>query len=171
MSDGQIALLISLGSMLVAATSLGWNVYRDVIRKPKLRITLLVGGIIFSQEKHAERVVVTITNFGPGKTEAKMLQLRKSSFWRRLFRQQEYAALLHDWEDSLSGRLPVSLDIGEKVDLTFRFTPNLFLTHDFTQIGISDPFGKVYWCKRLDFRRAQESYKKILTENADSIKT
>src|SRR5881394_3227622 len=102
MSVAQIALWISFGSMLAAGTSLGWNIYRDVIRKPKLRITLMVGAVIFSREKHSDRVVVTITNFGPGKTHAKMLQLRKSSLWRRLFRQQQYAALLHDWEDSLS---------------------------------------------------------------------
>src|ERR1700730_2664203 len=126
MSIAQIALFISLGSMLVAATSLGWNIYRDVIRKPKLRITLMVGAVVFSSEKHVGRVVVTITNFGPGKTRASMLQVRKSSWWRRLFRQQKYAALLHDYEDSLSGRLPAPLDVGEKVDLTFRFAPNMF---------------------------------------------
>ena len=62
MSSGQIALLISFGSLLVAAISLGWNVYRDVIRKPKLVIKLMVGAIIFSKDKHADRVVVTITN-------------------------------------------------------------------------------------------------------------
>jgi len=48
MSSGQIALLISFGSLLVAAISLGWNVYRDVIRKPKLVIKLMVGAIIFA---------------------------------------------------------------------------------------------------------------------------
>jgi hypothetical protein len=59
--------------LLIAAVSLGWNVYRDVIRKPKLVIRIMVGAIIFSQENHADRVVVTITNFGPGKSIAKML--------------------------------------------------------------------------------------------------
>ncbi len=161
MSAGQIALLISFGSPLVAATSLGWNVYRDIIRKPKLIITLMVGAIIFSQEKHADRVVVTITNFGPGKTTAKMLQLRKSSWWRRLFRQQRLAALIHDYADGLSGRLPAPLEVGDKVDLTFRFAPDLFLLQDFTEIGISDPFGRVYWCRTSNYREAQRNYRKI----------
>jgi hypothetical protein len=168
MSAAQVALLISVGSMLVAATSLGWNIYRDVIRKPKLRITLMVGAVIFSREKHSDRVVITVTNFGPGKTHAKMLQLRKSSFWRRLFRQEQFAALLHDYEDSLSGRLPAPLDVGEKVDLTFRFAPNLFLVEDFTQLGISDPFGRVYWCKKSDYRRARHNYRDLLTKRAST---
>jgi hypothetical protein len=161
MSPGQIALFISFGSLLIAAISLGWNVYRDVIRKPKLVIRLMVGAIIFSQDKHAERVVVTITNFGPGKSIAKMLQLRKTSWWRRLFRQQRFATLVHDYVDGLSGKLPTPLEVGDSVDLTFRFNSDLFLVHDFTHIGISDPFGRVYWCKGSNYRTARKQYKKI----------
>jgi hypothetical protein len=168
MSSGQIALLISFGSLLVAAISLGWNVYRDVIRKPKLVIKLMVGAIIFSKDKHADRVVVTITNFGPGKSIAKMLQLRKTSWWRRLFRQQRFATLVHDYVDGLSGKLPAPLEVGDSVDLTFRFNSDLFLLRDFTHIGISDPFGCVYWCKRSNYRRARKQYKKIAHQTTAS---
>jgi hypothetical protein len=162
MSAGQIALLISFGSVLVAATSLGWNIYRDVIRKPKLRVTLMVGAIVYSSKDHSNRVVITITNFGPGKSQANMLQLRKSSLWRRLLRRQSFAAFIHDYEDPLSGRLPAPLDVGDKVDLTFRFAPDLFLMHDFTHVGVSDPFGRACWCKGSDYREAQRSYRHLL---------
>jgi hypothetical protein len=158
MSAGEVALLISFGSMVVAATSLGWNVYRDVVRKPKLRISMMVGQIAHSTfRENLRRVVVTITNFGPGKTQAHMLQLRKSSWWRRMLRKESFAILIPS-DDPLSGRLPAPLEMGEKVALIFPFTPDLFLLKDFTQIGISDSFGKVYWCQRRDYRRAQQSY-------------
>jgi hypothetical protein len=121
----------------------------------------MVGAIVFSREKHADRVIVTITNFGPGKTTAQMLQLRKSSWWRRLFRQQRFAALLHDYEDGMSGRLPARLKVGDKVTLTFRFGSDLFLLQEFTHIGISDPFGRVYWSKRSNYREAQRNYRKM----------
>jgi hypothetical protein len=153
--------------MLVAATSLAWNIYRDVVRKPKLRITLMVGQITHSTFKeNLRRVVVTITNFGPGKTQAHMLELRKSSWWRRLLRRQTLAILIPS-DDALSGRLPASLDMGDKVALTFPFTSDLFLLKDFTQIGISDAFGKVYWCHRRDYRRAQLSFR--MQSSPDSI--
>lgn len=167
MSSGQIALLVSFGSLLVAAISLGWNVYRDIIRKPKLVVTVMVGAIIYSREKHADRVVVTVTNFGPGKTTANMLQLRKSSWWRRLFRKQRL--LMHDYSDSLSGRLPTPLDVGDKVNLTFPFASDLFLLHDFTQLGISDPFGRVYWCKKSNYREAQRNYRKLPEATRENI--
>ena len=35
MDNALIALCISIFSVLVASLSLGWNVYRDVILKPK----------------------------------------------------------------------------------------------------------------------------------------
>ncbi len=159
MSAGEVALLISFGSLLVAAISLGWNVYRDVIQKPALRISLMVGLIMHSTFKeNLGRVVVTITNFGPGKTKAQMLQLRKSSWWRWLLRRQSFAVLKPS-EDPLSGRLPAPLDVGDKIDLLFPFSPDVFLLQDFTEIGISDPFGRVYWCKRRDYREARRRYK------------
>jgi hypothetical protein len=161
MSAGQVALFISFGSFIVAATSLVWNVYREVVRKPVLRISLMVGLIVHSTiKKNLGRVVVTITNFGPGKTQAQMLQLRKSSWWRRLLRQQTFAALMIPaWNDPLSGSLPATLDVGEQVTLTFPFSPDVFLLQDFTHVGISDPFGRVYWCKKRDYRQAQRRYK------------
>jgi hypothetical protein len=60
--------------------------------------------------------------------------------------------------DPLSGRLPAPLDVGQKINLTFRFGPDIVLLKDFSQIGISDPFGKEYWCRKRDYIRARSSY-------------
>lgn len=164
-STGQIALIISFGSLAIAAISLGWNIYRDVIRKPKLRISMM-NGVIASSVVQYPRLIVSVTNFGPGKTRTGTLQLRKTSLLRRLLRRQMYAVLTTDYEDPLSGKLPVELDVGEKVALTFRPGKDLFiLSDDFTQIGISDPFGGVHWCSCRHYRDVKRSYlKHNLTE-------
>jgi hypothetical protein len=87
MSAAVVALTISLASLLIAATSLGWNIYRDIILKPKLRVAVRVAKIIQrTQDGNLDRVIVTVTNFGPGKTRAEMLILRPT-FWKRLLRQ------------------------------------------------------------------------------------
>lgn len=163
MNPAYIALLISFGSLAVAATSLGWNIYRDVIRKPRMRVSLMAGMVVSSpkSKEHPKRLIVSITNFGPGKTRASMLQLRKTSLWRKLFRKQIHAMLMHDYEDPLSGRLPAVLDVGDKIDLTFRTSDDIFIIKDdFTQIGISDPFSRVHWCSRADYKLAKASYLK-----------
>jgi hypothetical protein len=54
----QWALLISLMSAAIAGCSLGWNIYRDVVLKARVRVTVQVMNIIqegapaFSTEAH-----------------------------------------------------------------------------------------------------------------------
>jgi hypothetical protein len=162
MNPAYLAVVISFCSLLVAAISLGWNIYRDVIRKPKMRISMMAAIVVSSprDKDHPRRLVVSITNFGPGKTKACLLHVRKTSWWRRLLKREVYAMLMHDYEDPLSGRLPAELDVGAKVDLTFRQSDDIFiLKPDFNQIGISDPFGGVHWCTRREYMRIKKSYR------------
>jgi len=161
MTTSELALLISFGSLLVAATSLGWNIYRDVVRKPRLRVSIMNGVIAEAvTERRDRRVVVSVTNFGPSKTRACMLHLRKSSWWRRLSRRQVFAVLMPDYVDPLSGKIPSDLDVGQRVDFTFRHAKDIFLRDDYTQIGVIDPFGRIHWCKKDDYRRARAGYLK-----------
>src|SRR5438105_15817189 len=105
MTTVAIALAISFLSLVIAAVSLGWNIYRDVVLKPKLRVAISVAKVI--REPHGtnlDRVLVTVTNFGPGKTRAEMLTLRPQ-YWRWLLRKPpRYAVVLYDYQDPLSGR-------------------------------------------------------------------
>ena len=55
----------------VAATSLDWNIYRVVVQKPQLHVHVTVGQIAHSTfPENLGRVAMTVTNFGPGKTQA-----------------------------------------------------------------------------------------------------
>jgi len=46
MDTAQAAILISICSAIVAAFSLGWNVYRDVVLKAKVMVTFAVKNIV-----------------------------------------------------------------------------------------------------------------------------
>ncbi|MGF1531300.1 MAG: hypothetical protein ACFCU4_08055 [Puniceicoccaceae bacterium] len=115
-------------------------------------------GQIAGSQPVARRMMITITNHGPGKTKAHILALRKTSLRRRLFRRTNMAILLPD-NDQYSGRLPADLDVGDRVNLTFRPNDDIFiLNDDYDQIGISDPFGLTHWSSRNDYRKAKASY-------------
>ena len=157
MEPAYIALFISFGSLTIAGTSLGWNIYRDVIRRPKLNLSLMAGQIVGTMPIE-RRLIVTITNYGPGKTKAQILQLRRTSLLRRLFRKSRLALLMPD-DDPISGELPADLDVGDKLTLTFRPRDDLFIVDTtFDQIGISDPFGRSHWSSRSDYKRVRQSY-------------
>jgi hypothetical protein len=160
LSIPTFAVLISFGSLFVAAISLGWNIYRDVIRKPRLRVVLMNAVITAGEQDPPRRITVSITNFGPTNTRACSLDLRKTSFWRRLFRRQKFAFLLQDYLDPLSGKIPCELGVGEKVIMTFRHLPDMFLESDYNQLGVIDPFGRMHWCSMRNYREVRESYLK-----------
>jgi hypothetical protein len=84
--------------------------------------------------------------------------------FRKLFRKQVYALLIHDYEDPLSGHIPVDLEEGANANLSFRFSNGTFLEENFNQVGVSDPFGKVHWCSKKNFQYAQKTYKEQKVE-------
>ncbi|QYY36595.1 hypothetical protein [Ruficoccus sp. ZRK36] len=166
MSDNSTAIWISILSIVIAAFSVGWNVYRDVILKPKLVLNVTVSDITNTQkpEYSAERIVITATNHGPGKTKACLLWLRHSSVYKRLYyrirNKPGYGLLNPQFEDPLSSTLPISLDVGEKANFTFYRNSETFLDSQFDQVGIKDPFGRMHWCKRKQFKKARYELRK-----------
>lgn len=163
MDKNTFAVFVSFASLLMAAFAVGWNVYRDIIQKPKLKLSLMFGFIATAdadpKSDAYRRVILTVTNFGPGKTAAKTIMLRQSSLLKRLFKKAKRAFMMPDYEDPYSGKIPVKLEVGEEVTLTFRIADNLFLLKDdLDQIGITDPFGNTHWCKKSDYKRVKSEY-------------
>ena len=161
MTEGKIALLISCSSLAISGVALGWNIYRDVVVKPKLKVSIKDVAVLHPSFNNEKRVVVSVVNHGPGKSQANGLLLREKSLWKRILRKGKAAFLIHDYEDPLSGKLPKDLEVGEKIDLTFRYGNDIFILDDnLNQIGVSDPFGKTHWCKSKEYSKAKASYLK-----------
>lgn len=156
-----IALLISILSLAVAALSLGWNIYRDVILKPKLKIGFGVKEIISpSLAEHLTKLILTATNFGPGRIKCSMIELRNAPLWRRVLRKTRQAIIIHDYQNPMSAQLPATLEVGDKMDLILPYDKECCLSKPFTHIGLSDSFGRIHWAPTRDMRRAKEHYQK-----------
>src|SRR5450756_1986834 len=68
------AILISLFSIVIAGVALGWNVYRDVILKPKLRVRFSVANVVTpGVGRDGTFLNITGTNFGPGELVVSMV--------------------------------------------------------------------------------------------------
>jgi len=67
MTTGDIALLISILSVVIAGIALGWNIYRD-LQRPTLRINFSVNEIIGTEGVVShDNLIISGTNMGPGK--------------------------------------------------------------------------------------------------------
>ena len=95
--EKYIPIVISTLSFIAAAFSLGWNVYRDVLLKPKLKVTFMLASIVSIGSGEAEqRIVLSAANMGPGALNLQMIHTKTSSFWRLLLRMVQLGIILYD---------------------------------------------------------------------------
>lgn len=72
----------------------------------------------------------------------------------------EYAVVIEDYENPMSGQLPV-LDVGETIGLLFSYNQECFLSKKhFIHPGGKDLFGKSHRTSRKEFSKAQAMYDK-----------
>lgn len=161
MTTSEIAIIISIISVLLAGLSLGWNIYRDVVLKAKIKVSFSISTIVQQGDStpRPEYVTITATNFGPGAVNLSMIEIKKSSWWKWLLRKEERAAMIHDYENPLSGQLPHKLEVGEKINLFLPFDESCFLKEEWSHVGINDYFGRTHWARRKDVKAATQKWK------------
>ena len=159
MDKSSIAILISFISVVFAATSLGWNIYRDVLLRPRVR--LFVDKKVIVQQgtpPSPPYIGFWATNHGPGTVRLLSVMLLKTSLWRRLLRRQKMAILTLDHLNPYTGHLPTKLDVGESVDLFVNYDKDCFLQHDFNKVGITDTFGNSHWAPLKSIKRLRSKW-------------
>ncbi len=164
--ETNLIILISVFALLISAFSLGWNVYRDVILKPRLNATIRISYIFQGERKHGPFIDITATNLGPGPItcesvhmarKSKMIFLGKKIL--KLFKKDnKYAFIVHDYTNPYSSQLPKKLEVGEKLTLLFTEEKNSLLAVDPTHVGICDSFGRLHWCTKKSLKEAKKDF-------------
>lgn len=158
MDRSDIAILISVLSFGLACFSLAWNVFRELWLRPRLRVSIAVAKISSEIMEPELKTMISGTNFGPGKVRVSIIRYDSSSFLSRLRRTDQHGFLIHDYKNPLSGQLPITLDVGECVDLVHPFEKDSLLSQRPTRVGLRDNFGRDHWAPRKLLRRAQARY-------------
>ncbi len=144
---------LALGTSIFA---LGWNIYRDVVLKPRLRVSFALCEIV-GTPKHDTEFVLSGVNFGPGPITCKMIQLCDRSLWRILLKKKKHAVIIHAYNNPLSSKLPARVEVGDTINLMINYKYKCFPVENYTHIGISDTFGRVHWAPRRDVITARRS--------------
>lgn len=159
MEQNTIAILISGISLTIAGLSLGWNIYRDVILKPRVRVTVyksMIGSEIIPM---TEKLCISAVNYGPGSVRLRMVRFKKSTFKTRLSRSTAEGYVVHDYHNPLSGQLPKSLEVGETITLIFPWDNTNVFAESPTHIGICDSFGRDHWAKKGQVQKTLEQWR------------
>jgi hypothetical protein len=161
-----IALYISILALIASSLSLGWNVYRDVVLKPRLKVTFGVKAMLREGGDHrleqAGPPVLWLegTNHGPGEIVCSGAVAKSYSWIRALFAEFPYSFIVPDDKHPYCSRLPHRVPVGDKVSIIFPFDRESFLRTKFNRIGITDSFGHVHWAPRRELKRARQEYEK-----------
>lgn len=160
-ANGGVSLapiIISIISVLLAAIALGWNIFRDIILKARIRLSLRVMALVIPGGQESEtKLVLSIVNFGPGPVKITSAPLLRT---KRFLRKTKYAVLLHDYLDPLSAKFPLELEVGDQKQVHLVFSKDCFLKDDFTDIGVVDTFGRSHWTPRKGYKVAKATYDK-----------
>lgn len=160
MNTQNIAIILSVFSICVAALSLGWNIYRDVILKPLLKVSIARVVVASGMAENSVKLMISGVNFGPGRVRLNIIRFMHSSILKRCFRKWKHGVLIHDYRNPISGQLPTTLDVGEKVDLLFAWDEENICSTNPSHIGISDSFGRTHWAPKKEIKKTMKSWKK-----------
>lgn len=159
MDKATIAIIVSAISASVACLSLGWNVYRDVILKPRLKVKfalrkLFTPGIDnLSDDVDALSKFISISASNLGARFTTIQKIRIKSMKKELL-----VLTLPNIQ------LPKKLEVGEKVEFELPYNKGYceFLLGNCSRIGLEDSFDKIHWVKRRDFKKAHKEWKEDL---------
>lgn len=150
----ELPILISFGALVISVFSLGWNVYRDVIRKPKLRVSFGIKRIATNGKLGDELISLSGTNCGPGEICCTGVVIAKDSIGRRLKGQWRLGFGVPDFDNPVCHKLPRRIDMAEEVSLVFPLKAECVLSYRPSRIGISDSFGRTHWAPNAETREA-----------------
>ena len=160
------ALAISILALLVSAVSLCWNVYRDVILKPRVKVAFQV--VTFFRPAENDRpffqsppfLELKVTNHGPGEVVINGAVARLVPLVRLLFAKFRYQFLIPDSNHPYCFKLPHRLAVGGQATVMFPFDKGCFLAEKPKRIGVVDSFGRTHWTSRRELKNALREYRK-----------
>jgi len=156
----NIAIYISFAALLLSALALGWNIYRDVILKPRLKVHIQISDIYHGGKQHGPYINISATNFGPGPIVCSSINVARKSILRFLGirRRNKYAFVVSPYDNPYSTPIPQKLEVGENITLFLLMVEDALLSVDPTHVGIFDSFGREHWASRKSLKRAKKAY-------------
>src|SRR2546430_3429860 len=142
--QSHIPILLSIAALVISAFSLGWNSYRDVILKPRVRIQFGIRTVMVDGKLSDRMIYVSGVNYGPGPCACVGVVAEKKSLNRWLKNKWKTGFVVPDFANPLCTKLPHKLNMAEEVHLFFRMQKDCILAYRPTRIGITDSFGRTH---------------------------
>jgi hypothetical protein len=150
--------------VVIAAIALGWNIYRDIFSKARIKVS--ASRVMIHRagmNPTGPYLSLDVTNFGPGSVKIELIVYRDTPSWRRPF-SRAGGMIVHDYENPLSATLPNRLqDPGDRLNLLLSWSnqdANCIFMHPFYRLGVRDSFGRNLWVPQNEIRLLKNKFAK-----------
>jgi hypothetical protein len=159
MSDYEItAVVISIFSLSVSFLVLGWNIYRDIVLKPRLKVSLSISKIVSGTTASALKIAITVVNYGNRQVTCNGVYTDDSTLWKYILRKKINKAFILEETGMYGQKLPHELDVGRSCSLLIPFNRDCFFSKKYTRVGVGDVYGRIHWVPKNEFKKAKEQY-------------
>jgi hypothetical protein len=158
MKPEYIALFISFGSLVMASLALGWNIYRDVLLRPRVRVSYRVMRVAGGHMDGQDVIIVAGLNKGPGAVKLTMLHYDKTTFWQKMKRKRDQGIIIHDYTNPVSWKLPCRVEVGDETSFIFPICEKTKWAGEILRMGLLDSFGRTHWCPKREALEVQQKY-------------
>ncbi len=160
--------ITSVLAIAMSSLTLGWTIYRDAIRKPKMRVRVAVKTIIQKDRPNdGPHIFVEGLNMGPIPNRIGLVFVRGPWWYRFTKHADKRAAFIYPnfghWATTKAG---TKLEVGDEAQFIFPYDRECFLKEPFHWVGLTDGYGRMHWCKRKDVRVARKRYEKDFPRQA-----
>jgi len=153
----MLAIVISAVSASIAFFALGWNIYRDVIAKPRLKAYVGVYEIRDQGGKIVHTaIMIRGTNWGPGE----MVVEKTITCKKRLLRKRSYGVVIPGVPGKQTDVLPTRLKVSDSVQQFFPYTKDSAEIMATSLIGFCDSYGRYHWATTESFRQLKAQWRK-----------
>jgi hypothetical protein len=162
------AVCISLVSACISLFSLGWNIYRDVILKPRLKVDLCFAdaiphrtgngtmALMTKREIKTQSTVIMLeaVNHGPGS-----IQCNSVGGIAGRFGKKSRTFISPDANHYLADQLPKTLAPGDTIKVVFPIRSDGFLGQDVKRIGFKDSYDRMHWAPRSSVKAVVRTFR------------
>jgi len=158
--------LISFLALIIASISIFWNIYRDILLKAKLKVSVRIDKILQQDRSRSLGPFLSIyaTNHGPGEIICVSIWMLKRTVLGWLRRKNILDFIKTDTKNQFSSKLPMKLSIGENIHVLLPYKRDIFLAERPTAIGVMDSFGRIHWTDKKSMRKVIKQYFKDFPE-------
>lgn len=144
--------ILNITSLGIALFALGWNVYKDIIQKPRIKISFGVYDTVSVPNIELQKTMILFNgvNLGPSDIVIKNIMLKYKK------REKPYAIVLPNMEWK---KLPQKVSVGDEIQVVTDYFIDCFLATDFFKAGLIDSYGRYHWVSPKNVQEAKERYK------------